>query len=168
MRSYWVADLKANGELQSEAPYDYAHLERLPGCAELIGHLSGALWASCETFEIDLATTPTRLWLRWQATAPSAGLMTLRWQNRVVSITVLASGIDRDLDDSTIGVLQRKLVQELHDTGHEAAFSLTDLHRRPLAATINIATPDEPTLHLITAVADRCFAAAYFRYLGLV
>jgi hypothetical protein len=168
MKTYWIADLRANGELLSTSEYVYEQLERLTGCAELIGHLSGEIWRAPEGFETDLAPTGGGLLLRWHSTAATAGLMTLRWKQAVVSVTVLATGINNDADALTISALQQQLVHELHGTAYEAAFSLTDLRQRPLAATMNISSPDHPALQAIAAVADRCFAAAYFRYLRLV
>ena len=86
--------------------------------------------------------------------------MTLRWGDRVLSVTVLASGRNEDADQLTIAALQQQLVHELHGTRHEAAFALVDLRKRPLAATFNIASPDGLALQSIAAAADRCFAAA--------
>jgi hypothetical protein len=168
MSDYWVADLRANGELRSVASYDYANLERIPGCAELIGHLSGMLWRSPEEFETHLNASPATMTLRWQSTSPTSGLMTLRAEQQVVSITVLASGLNADADNTTIHALQQQLVHELHGTKFEAAFALIDLKQRPLAATININSPAGTSMQSTAAVADRCFAASYFRYLRLV
>jgi hypothetical protein len=94
--------------------------------------------------------------------------MTLRSKEQVVSVTVLASGISVDADNATIGALQQQLVHQLHGTKFEAAFSLIDLQERPLAATINITNPASTALQSTAAVADRCFAASYFRFLQLV
>jgi hypothetical protein len=58
-------------------------------------------------------------------------------------------------------------LQELHDTGYEPAFDLVSLDQRPLVATINILSPPEPIDQMTIALADRCFAASYFRYHGL-
>ncbi|HEX8324873.1 MAG TPA: hypothetical protein VF595_13275 [Tepidisphaeraceae bacterium] len=148
-------------------PYDYDTLQRVPGCVELIGHLAGLIWRMPDAFETDLVAVPERLELRWQSTAPTAGLMTLRWGVRVVSITVLASGLNPDADELTINALQQQLVHQLHGTEYEASFALRELTARPLAATLNITTPADPSLQSTAAVADRCFAAAYFRYLRL-
>ena len=62
---------------------------------------------------------------------------------------------------------QRHLLTELRDTGYEPAFALLDLHQRPLVATVAFASPPDPQRQLLVALADRCFAAAYFRYLQL-
>lgn len=167
MDSYFVADLQATGDLIASTRYAYADLEQLPGCAELIGHLSGNLWRSPDAFDTELGDTPGLLSVRWWSTAPTSGLMTLRTQGEVVSITVLASGLSADADEVTIRALQQQLVGELHGTRHEASFALTDLRDRPLAATINIHSPQQRPLQALAAIADRCFAAAYFRYLRL-
>ncbi len=42
-----------------------------------------------------------------------------------------------------------------------------DLRERPLVATFPFESPAEAADQLLVALADRCFAAAYFRYLGL-
>jgi len=168
MAEFWIADLEANGELRTLTPYGYQRLEQLPGCAGLIGTLAGAIWREPEMFEIDMPTEPPGLRLRWHATAETCGLMTLRWQTRVCSITALAGGQDDEAEKSTIAILQQKLVHELHGTPYEAAFSLLDLYQRPLAASINLRVFPPSSVAPITALADRCFAAAYFRYLQLV
>jgi len=38
---------------------------------------------------------------------------------------------------------------------------------RPLVAVVAFAAPPEQTDQVLVALADRCFAAAYFRYLNL-
>jgi hypothetical protein len=60
---------------------------------------------------------------------------------------------------------QQHLLRELHDTGIEPAFGLLELKQRPLVATINFEQPIHTELdQLAAALADRCFAASYFRY----
>jgi hypothetical protein len=59
------------------------------------------------------------------------------------------------------------LLREWRDTGFEPAFGLMDLKQRPLVATINFRSPTAPGDQLLTALTDRCFAAAYFRMQGL-
>ncbi|MDB5328210.1 MAG: hypothetical protein JWM57_3779 [Phycisphaerales bacterium] len=167
MPPYCVVDLKASGDLIATTAYLYADLERIPGCAELIGHLSGELWKAPDAFDTELGDAAGVMSLRWWSTAPTAGLMTLRSEQQVLSVTVLASGIHAEADRLTIHALQQQLAVELHGTRHEAAFALAELDQRPLAATINIRSPKERSLQALTAVADRCFAAAYFRYLHL-
>ena len=62
---------------------------------------------------------------------------------------------------------QRHLLAELHDTGLEPAFDLINIPTRPLVATINFRSPPDQRDQVIVALADRCFAASYFRYHGL-
>lgn len=165
---FWIADLKGNGELQLKACYSYSLLMQIPNCAELIGQLSGALWATPEAFIQTLTPLPESLTIRWQATADSAGLMSIRNGETLVSISVLASGKNDEFDSSTLGALQSHLTSALHGTEHEPAFSLVELTERPLVATINLASPVGDLPKQMAAVADRCFAASYFRYLGVV
>ena len=65
------------------------------------------------------------------------------------------------------GIEPAHLLHELRDTGYEPAFSLIHLRERPLLATVGFATPAEPADKLLVALADRCFGAAFFRYLSL-
>ena len=58
-------------------------------------------------------------------------------------------------------------MSELRDTGYEPALDLLNLKQRPLIATVALWSPADPTDQLLVALADRCFAAAYFRYLSL-
>ena len=48
-----------------------------------------------------------------------------------------------------------------------AAFLGGRCSRRPLVATINFQSPPDGPRQAVAALADRCFAASYFRYLGL-
>ena len=59
------------------------------------------------------------------------------------------------------------LVRELHGTPYEPAFTLLDLKDRPLIATFNFRSPPTAEAQTLAALLDRCFAAAYFRRLGL-
>ena len=79
-------------------------------------------------------------------------------------MSLLATGKVPDADAVTLEAFQRHLLAALHDTGCEPAFSLLDLRERPLLATINFVQPEEPQDRDAVALADRCFAAAYFRY----
>jgi hypothetical protein len=162
-----VADLNARGELQSKGEYRYDLLEQIPGAPELIGRLSGLLWQSPEGFEGALTEHGSPLTLRWRASSPSAGIATLRGDGELVSVSLLCSGIELEQDKVTLFALQQHLLRELHDTGYEPAFELMDLHERPLAATINFEIELEPSDQHLAALADRCFAASYFRYHGL-
>ena len=85
----------------------------------------------------------------------------------MVSISLLAAGRDPEADKTTLGVLQQHLVRELRQTPFEPAFDLIELKQRPLLATMTFATSGDQGEQMIEALADRSFAAAYFRYLGL-
>ncbi len=87
-----------------------------------------------------------------------------RHEGRVVSVSLLVSGINAETDRLTLEVFQTHLLRELHDTGFEPSFALMDLKERPLVATINFAAPPDPSDQFVVALTDRCFAAAYFRY----
>jgi len=164
MPDFLVADLNVKGELQSREPYSYEALERIPGAGDLIARCSGALWRTPEHFEIPLNPGAARLALRWSASAPTAGIATIRFEDDLMSLSLLATGIDPDADTITINAFQTHLLRELHDTGVEPAFALLDLKERPLVATINFRSPPTAAEQHVVALADRCFAAAYFRY----
>jgi hypothetical protein len=167
-RSFWVADVNVRGELELKAEYQYESLEQIPGAAELIGEFSGALWRSPKEFDQLLPLDGSRMTLRWQSTSPSTGMATL-WQSEdLVSLSLLASGVDADADRITLEAFQHHLLTELRDTGIEPAFALLDLHERPLVATVNFQSPEGQVPQVAAALADRCFAASYFRYQQLV
>src|SRR3954464_15880399 len=112
-----MADLDARGDLQLRAEYHYDALPQIPGAAELIGDLSGELWRSPEAFEhANLAEIPG-LTFRWRASAPSAGIATVRADDRLVSLSLLVSGQSPEQDISTLRAFQNHLLRELHDTG---------------------------------------------------
>jgi hypothetical protein len=161
--SFWVADLNARGELQAKAEHRYQQLERLPDAAELIIQFSTLLWRYPEEFETSLSPPFAHLWIRWRAAAPTAGIATLRCRSELASLSLLASGKDPNADRITFEAFQRHLLRELHDTGFEPAFTLLDLTERPLVATINFAPPSDQSDQFLVALADRCFAASYFR-----
>jgi len=102
--------------------------------------------------------------LRWSASAATAGIATVRFEDELMSLSLLASGLDADADTITLQAFQTHLLRELHDTGVEPAFALMELTQRPLIATINFRSPPNPAEQAVVALADRCFAAAYFRY----
>ena len=160
---FWVADLNAKGELHVEQQYTYDDLDQLPGTSELIAQFSSAIWRSPEEFEIQLSWTSS-LKIRWRASAPTAGIATIRTGPELVSLSLLCTGINASADQITLQAFQRHLLAELHDTGFEPGFDLMDLTKRPLVATINFRSPDDPREQMVTALADRCFAASYFRY----
>jgi hypothetical protein len=167
MRQFFVADLNTRGELREVTEYDYATLEQIPGAADLIGRCSGAIWKSPEEMEVVLSDEGKTL-LRWRATAPSAGVATIRRvSGDLVSISLLAAGRDVEADKTTIAALQQHLVRELRQTPFEPAFDLVGLKQRPLLATMTFSEGGEGNEQLVEALADRAFAAAYFRYLRL-
>jgi hypothetical protein len=164
MHEFLVADLNVRGELQFRETYSYAVLERISGASDLIARCSSALWRNPELFEIPLNPTAAKLVLRWSASAATAGIATVRFEDELMSLSLLASGLDADADTITLQAFQTHLLRELHDTGVEPAFALMDLTERPLIATINFRSPPNHTEQAVVALADRCFAAAYFRY----
>jgi hypothetical protein len=85
----------------------------------------------------------------------------------LISLTLICSGLSDDQDRITLQAFQTHLLRELHDTGFEPAFALMQLEERPLAATINFQTPIDVADQHLSALADRCFAASYFRRQGL-
>lgn len=166
--TFWVADFNGCGDLQLGQAYTYALLERVPGAAELIGDLASHLWRSPEQFEAPLRPSPeSGPTLRWLASAPTAGIATIRADDAVVSLSLLATGLDAEADRLTLRAFHRHLLQELHGTPHEPSFALLEQHHRPLLATFNLIPPREGADRALVALADRCFAAAYFRYAGL-
>lgn len=167
MRNFYVADVNATGELRALAEYQYGQLEQIPGAADLIGLLSGAVWRSPEEFEVGLHDERPHIIFRWRACAATAGVATAWDTGRLASVSLVCSGLDEDADRITLDAYQRHLLHELHDTGYEPAFSLIHLRERPLLASVSFATPTEPADRLLVALADRCFAAAFFRYLSL-
>jgi hypothetical protein len=165
--AFFIADLNARGELQLKAEYRYAELEQIPGAAELIGHFSGHLYRAPDEFEGPLPVAGTSLTFRWRSASASSGIATLRTSGELAAVSLLASGVSETTDTLTLDTFQRHLLRELHDTGFEPAFALIELKERPLAATFNFKSPEGQVDRLVTALADRCFAAAYFRFQGL-
>ena len=132
----------------------------------MIGRFSGAIWRSPDEFEEPLGAGSS-LRLRWWSSSDSSGIATLRSNDQLISLTLVCSGISEDQDRITLQAFQMHLLRELHDTGFEPAFALMHLEERPLAATINFQTPADVVDQHRAALADRCFAASYFRKLGL-
>jgi hypothetical protein len=166
-RAFFVADLNARGELAGEAQeYAYDQLQTLPGAADLIAQFSTCIWREPEELETQISSA-NNLKLRWLAAAPTAGIATVRWSDQLASLSLLCTGINPQADQITLAAFQAKLLRELHDTGTEPAFDLMSIDRRPLVATINFRSPPDPHEQLVVALADRCFAASYFRYHGL-
>jgi hypothetical protein len=167
MRRFFMADVTATGELRALAEYRYEQLELIPGAGELIGTLAGAVWRSPEAFEQPLHPERLHLALRWRASATTAGVATVWDGSDLASVSLACSGLDEDADRITLDAYQRHLLHELRDTGYEPAFSLMHLRERPLLATVSFATPTGAVDKLLVALADRCFGAAFFRYLSL-
>ncbi|HYE21832.1 MAG TPA: hypothetical protein VEA69_25560 [Tepidisphaeraceae bacterium] len=171
MRAFWVADLTAAGEVRLMQEYRYAHLERIPGAIDLIATFANYLWRSPEGFEARLPGS--HLSVRWVACSETSGLATLREQGgsgeaaTLVSVSVLVCGREPADDAATLGPVQTHLLRELHDTGVEPAFDLVAIEQRPLVASLNFALPEGAEDRVRYALADRCFAAAFFRKAGL-
>ena len=164
---FCVADLSARGELQLKASYHYADLEQIPGAADLIGYFSGRLWQSPDEFEGPLPVENTTLSFRWRSASPTSGIATLRTGGKLAAVSLLASGVSETTDHLTLETFQLHLLRELHDTGFEPAFALVEIRERPLSATFNFQSPEGQVDRVVAALADRCFAASYFRYNGL-
>lgn len=163
MRPFCVADLNAQGEVIRTADYSYEALEQLPGALDLIVEFSTAIWRNPDEFEAPLPHAHSHLQWRWRASAPTAGVATLRADQQLLSISLLATGLSPRADEVTLNTLQQHLLRELRDTGFEPAFDLTHLQQRPLLATLNLFDPPDSADLALAALADRCFAAAYFR-----
>jgi len=162
MKFFTVADLNVRGELLAKQAYRYDQLEQLPGAADLITSFATLLWRTPDEFEATLPTT-AGVHVRWRSSSPTSGILTLRCESELASVSLLASGVSPDADRLTFEAFQRHLLRELHGTPTEPAFALMDLRERPLIATINFLSPPQELDRLIVALADRCFAAAYFR-----
>ena len=167
-RRFLVADLNARGELRARQDYAYSELEQLPAAADLIAGFSTAIWRSPEEFEHGPLVPGTRVDCRWLATSDTTGLLSLRCEGELGTFSLLISGKDKQSDEITIAAFQRHLLQMLHDTGFEPAFDLLQLSDRPLLATMALRSPAGRADQATIALADRCFAASFFRYQGLV
>lgn len=168
MNHFCVADLNVHGELRTRQAYAYASLERLPGCRDLIADLASLLYRLPGGFDAPLANTDDLLTLRFAAIAPTAGIATLRTAGRVTSVSLVLTGLDAEADTITRSAYQRHLVRLHRDSGYEPAFDLLDLDDRPLVATLDFPAAETQPFAPAAAIADRCFAAAYFRYHRLV
>jgi hypothetical protein len=178
MKQFVVADLDASGALLMRERYTYETLERVPGAVELIAQMSAALYRSPQEFEARL--DGSRLAMRWRAVSDSSGIATVRWGRTLVAVSMLVSGLNADTDSATLGAVQRHVMTELRDTGFEPGFALVEIPDRPLLATMNLREPpvdeaekasgglsDLTAERMRLALVDRCFAAAYFRQMGL-
>jgi hypothetical protein len=167
VRQFFVADLSVRGDVKAVADYHYDVLERIPGAADLIIHFATHLYRSPQEFETGLPHGGKRLGFRWSASSDTTGITTLRQNGELTSLALLAAGLSPDADRLTLDAFQTHLLRELHGTPFEAAFGLRELDQRPLVAVVGFLTPPEQVDQLLVALADRCFAAAYFRYLNL-
>lgn len=162
MPSFYVADLTPQGELQLQAEYRYEDLEQLPGAGDLIGYFAGLFWRGEDEFTAQL---PGGLKVRLSNPSSTTAIASLRQRDeKILSLSLLLTGLDADADQITLSSLQTHLLRELHDTPFEPAFSLLQIKARPLVASIHLAVPDDSQLHVTFALCDRCLAAAYFRY----
>lgn len=167
MSSFHVADLNTQGEVRSVEEYSYAALEQIPGCMELMADFSRELYPRPADFEIEFCSRDEPIVFRWAATSQTSGIATTRSGKRLLTLSVLASGISATSDRTTLDAIQSRIIRELHDSGVEPAFGFINLKERPLVATLTLADPSLSTNQVIVALADRCFAASYFRLLQL-
>jgi hypothetical protein len=175
MRTFYVADLTAAGELRAVVPYRYEELEQIPAAPELIGSFSSFLWREPQGFS---ATLPGSLvHARWAPSSDTSGVLTVRCAGNVpaaaaaaeragalASLSLLATGINAPADRITFDAFQKHLLRQLRDSGFEPAFDLMALAQRPIVVTVNFQAPSREADQLLVALADRCFAAAYFRF----
>jgi hypothetical protein len=166
MKAFTAVDLTPQCEVRATTRYEYMLLEKVPGAADLITLLATEVWRNPDEFEARL-TPQKSLIFRWRASSPTGGIASVRDSNRTLCLSLVASGLDADADRITLDAFQRHVVRELHDTGFEPSFDLVELQHRPLIATIGLFIPQQQDDRWIFALADRCFAAAFFRKLGL-
>ncbi|WP_428938557.1 hypothetical protein [Fontivita pretiosa] len=170
MRGFTVVDLSPQGELRSTTHYDYPRLQCIEGAQDLLVAFTRELDGYIEQFELALPNSDGGLYFRWRACNPNgSGIATLRHDGQTLAISLLAGGIDLEADLITLKSFQQHLVRELHDTGLEPAFGINQLWQRPLLVSVGLRAPGPqmPRDRWLFALADRCFAAAYFRLLGL-
>lgn len=163
-RTFWVADLRPAGDVHDCQPYTYALLERVPGCIEVIASLSAELYRNPDEFEVRLTDDLSLRVSRPAATAAIATLRERKGDKGVVGVSLLLTGLDTTADAITIDALQKRVVRELRDTPHEPAFGLMTIKERPLVATLALGDPPPGPSRVMAAIADRCLAAAFFRY----
>ena len=164
MKMFYVADLTVQGEVRATSEYQYTQLEQIPGAAELIVHFATHLYREPREFETTLPHGRTHMAFRWLASAETAGICTIRSRKELASLALLATGINPEADHITFDAFQRHLLRELHGTEFEAGFGLMELKPRPIVAAMSFIEPEDKVDQLVLALADRCFAAAYFRY----
>jgi len=165
MAGFWIIDLTATGEIRLKQEYEYRFLEEIPGAIDLIALFSTHLWRSPDEF---VASLPGgHLTMRWRAVSETSGIATLWYRKTLASLSILLTGTESHGGADTLQPVQNHLLRELHDTGIEPAFDLMHIAERPLSATLNLRAPEERADQLVFALADRCFAASYFRKMGL-
>jgi hypothetical protein len=166
VRRFFVADLSNRGDVLATAEYQYEQLEKIPGAADLIVHFATNLYRAPEEFE---TTTPhsQHMTFRWRASAETAGIATLRDRGNLTSLGLFASGINPEADHLTLDAFVKHLLRELRNTEFEPSLALMQIEQRPLVAVVPFQAPAEQRDQIVAALADRCFAAAYFRYLKL-
>jgi hypothetical protein len=165
MRQFWIVDLTASGEVRLKQEYEYRLLEEIPGATDLITGFSTHLWRSPDEFVTNLPGG--HLQMRWRSCSLTSGIATLWYRGELASLTVLLCGTEPERGADTLQPIQNHLLRELHDTGIEPAFDLMEIPERPVGATLNLRAPQEAGEQLVFALADRCFAASYFRMMGL-
>jgi hypothetical protein len=166
MIGFTAVDLTPQCEVRQKTHYQYDLLAQIEGAIGLIALFSSHIWRDPQQFEIS-TIEECDLALRWVASGESAGIATLRDTRNMLSLSLLASGIDPEGDQITLEAYQNHVVHELHDTEFEPSFDLIHIWQRPLVATVGLTMPQDEKDRRIFALADRCFAAAYFRRLGL-
>jgi hypothetical protein len=132
---FFVSDLSSTGDVVATAEYTYEILEKVPGAAELIAHLSTNLYRSPQEFETSLPHVPT-LTMRWLASAKTAGIATLRNRGELTSLALLVSGQNPDADHLTLEAFAKHILRELHGTAIEPSFALMEIAQRPLVASV--------------------------------
>jgi hypothetical protein len=170
---FTVVDLTAQCEVRSVAHYTYPLLEQIEAAAELIGFCSGQLWQSPEEFDVCLPPSLAALALRWRSVATTAGILSVRSSpapagSAALSLSLLAGGVEPEADRLTLQTFQQHVVRQLHDTPFEPAFDLLHLWQRPLLATLALSPPAQERDRWAFALIDRCFAASFFRRIGLI
>jgi hypothetical protein len=166
---FTVVDFTPQCEVRQKAVYEYALLEQIQGAPDLLGTFASEIWRAPESFEVRLSAVPanTGLVFRWAASSETSGIASLRDATRTLSVSILASGKNAESDRLTLEAFQHFAVAELHDSGFEPSFQLLGIAERPMVATVGLFAPQEARDQWLFAIADRCFAAAYFRKLGL-
>ena len=162
--SYTVADLTVRGELMSKQSYTYGLLEQVPGAGDLIVSLATQLYRSPEGFEWNVNDD---LIFHWRGISTSTGLGFTRCDGVLMSLSVLACGLDDDDDRITLESLHRHWLKESRQIGMEPSFALMELKERPLVAIFDLGAPVRQEDKIAVSLLDRCFAAAFFRYHGL-